>query len=173
MPVKTVLCVVVLSVFLAPSSFAESGSAVLRNTDGSSKISGAVTFRDTSEGLELEGTASGLAPGMHAFHIHEFGKCGDTGKAAGSHFNPDRSPHGLLMKDGFAHAHAGDLGNIDVSKDGKADWHTLIPGLALSTGRYNVGGRSLVIHEKEDDFGQPAGNAGGRVACGEIVIDGK
>ncbi len=173
MPSKIIFSAVVFSVFLASSSFAESGSAVLRNTDGSSKISGAVTFQDTSRGLELEGTVSGLTPGAHAFHIHEFGKCGDAGKAAGSHFNPDQSPHGLLMKDGFSHAHAGDLGNIDASKDGKADWHTLVPGLTLSTGRYNVGGRSFVIHEKEDDFGQPAGNAGGRVVCGEIVIDGK
>ena len=30
-------------------------------------------------------------------------------------------------------------------------------------------GRSLVIHELEDDFGQPTGNAGSRLACGILV----
>lgn len=159
--------------FLLSPSWAESGSAVLRSTDASSKVTGAVVFKDTAQGLELHGTASGLVSGQHAFHIHEFGKCGDSGKAAGNHYNPDLSPHGLLTKDGFSHAHAGDLGNIDASKDGNAEWQALIPGLALSGGRYNVAGRSIVIHEKEDDYGQPAGNAGSRVACGEIVIDGK
>ena len=29
--------------------------------------------------------------------------------------------------------------------------------------------RSLVIHELADDFGQPTGNAGGRLACGILV----
>ena len=29
--------------------------------------------------------------------------------------------------------------------------------------------RSLVIHALADDFGQPTGNAGGRLACGVLV----
>jgi Cu-Zn family superoxide dismutase len=26
----------------------------------------------------------------------------------------------------------------------------------------------VILHEKEDDFGQPTGNAGGRIGCGVI-----
>jgi Cu-Zn family superoxide dismutase len=33
-----------------------------------------------------------------------------------------------------------------------------------------VAGRAVVVHEQEDDFSQPVGNAGGRIACGPIVI---
>jgi Cu-Zn family superoxide dismutase len=29
-------------------------------------------------------------------------------------------------------------------------------------------GRSIIVHDKKDDGGQPTGNAGGRIGCGEI-----
>jgi Cu-Zn family superoxide dismutase len=33
----------------------------------------------------------------------------------------------------------------------------------------NVVGKSVIIHEKADDFtSQPSGNAGGRISCGVI-----
>ena len=31
-----------------------------------------------------------------------------------------------------------------------------------------VAGRAFILHEKQDDFGQPTGNAGGRIGCGKI-----
>jgi len=30
----------------------------------------------------------------------------------------------------------------------------------------------VILHEKVDDFSQPVGNAGGRIACGSIVLTG-
>ena len=33
-----------------------------------------------------------------------------------------------------------------------------------------MSGRAVIIHEKADDFSQPAGNAGGRIACGLIGL---
>lgn len=77
-------------------------------------------------------------------------------------------PHGDLLKDGFQHAHAGDLGNIEIGPDGKGTLKKVIPGLTLKEGKYGVVGRALILHEKEDNFGQPTGNAGGRIACGVI-----
>jgi len=36
------------------------------------------------------------------------------------------------------------------------------------SGGDSIIGRSIVVHEKADTFGQPTGNAGGRVAFGVI-----
>ena len=110
-------------------------------------------------------------PGRHGFHVHENNSCEDAGKAAGAHFNPEGTTHGLLAKDGLQHAHAGDLGNLEVGPDGKGHYEAVIPDLTLAPGRYSVAGRSVIFHEKEDDFGQPAGNAGGRAGCGEITVN--
>ena len=43
-----------------------------------------------------------------------------------------------------------------------------MPGLTLNDGKYAVNGLSIILHEKKDDFSQPSGNAGGRIACGII-----
>lgn len=133
-----------------------------------SSISGKVTFTEMGEGLKIDAEISGAPAGKHGFHIHENGDCSDAGNAAGGHFNPDSAPHGDLIKDGFAHAHAGDLGNIEIDTSGNGKLEKLIPGLTLKEGQYGVAGRSVILHEKEDNFGQPTGNAGGRIACGLI-----
>ena len=109
-----------------------------------------------------------VPPGVHGFHIHAIGSCADGGKAAGGHFNPDKSPHGLYPKDGAMKAMAGDMGNIVVGADGNGNFSVFMPGLTLKDGKYAVNGLSIILHEKTDDFSQPSGNAGGRIACGII-----
>ncbi len=42
---------------------------------------------------------------------------------------------------------------------------------AALMGAASVDGRSIVIHAREDDFSDPAGNSGARVACGVIESD--
>jgi Cu-Zn family superoxide dismutase len=150
--------------------FAETGKVVIRDTRDNSVSYGRLSFKDTPQGLEVKGELTGVTPGKHGIHIHQFGVCGDEGKEAGSHYNPDNVPHGFLPQDGFSGAHAGDLGNIDIAANGTGRLDVTIPGLTLASGKYSVGGRSVVIHEKEDDFGQPLGNAGGRTGCGVIKI---
>jgi len=80
-------------------------------------------------------------------------------------------PHGNVLKNPGT-AHAGDLGNFTVGADGSGKLDAVIPEMMLSGGKNSVGGRSIVFHEKADDFGQPTGNAGGRSGCGVIVITG-
>ena len=152
-------------------SYAQAKSAVaeLHGTKPDSKISGEVRFSETDKGLKVQAHVEGASAGNHGFHIHEKGDCGDFGNAAGGHFNPDGLPHGDVAKDGLAHAHAGDLGNIEIGADGKGDLEKVIPGLTVESGKYGVAGRSVILHEKEDNFGQPTGNAGSRIACAEIV----
>lgn len=144
-------------------------TADIKPTQEGSTISGKAAFIETNEGFKISVFIAGAPPGKHGFHIHEKGDCSDAGDAAGGHFNPDAVPHGDLLKDGFQHAHAGDLGNIEIGPDGRGALEKIIPGLTLEKGKYGVAGRALIVHEKEDDFDQPTGNAGGRIACAVIT----
>jgi Cu-Zn family superoxide dismutase len=137
------------------------------------KLSGTVMLEDTPSGLKIDAEITQAPPGQHAFHIHEFGLCDDQGKAAGSHYNPAGHPHGNALKDGIMKAHAGDFGSITVNDSGMGSLHVVVPGLALSSGQAPVAGRAFILHEKMDDFSQPAGNAGSRIGCGPIVLTGK
>ena len=154
----------------SPSVFAETGKAILRGTTEGSQVSGKALLQETPAGLKIAVEVSHVPPGKHGFHIHQYGSCEDEGKSAGGHYNPDGVAHGLLMTNGFSGAHAGDLGNLEVGDDGTGRAEMTLPGLSLSGGKYSVGGRGLILHEKEDDFGQPTGNAGGRIGCGTIEI---
>ena len=162
--------IVVLGLLLYSSTAcAAVGVAVLKGTIPDSKIAGLVTLTEVTGGLKVEAEVKNVTPaGKRGFHIHENGSCEDAGKAAGGHFNPDAVQHGLLEKDGHEMAHAGDLGNIEIGEDGTGKLSGFLPGASLTEGKYNVMGKAVILHEKEDDFGQPTGNAGARVGCGII-----
>lgn len=154
----------------AGDSKKEVGVARVQGTAEGSPISGTARFEDVKGGLKVTVTLTGVPGASHAMHIHEFGDCSDSGKAAGSHYNPKGGPHGHALKDPKK-AHPGDLGNVPV-QDGKVTFEAVLPKASLM-GKNPVAGRSIVLHEKEDDFSQPVGNAGGRIACGVIGISAK
>lgn len=135
-----------------------------------SEVSGLVTFTETATGVEVSAKIIGASPGKHGFHIHENGSCADEGKAAGGHFNPNKVSHGLLEKDGHQSAHAGDMGNITIDANGNGQYKGELMGASLSQGIYNIAGKSVILHQNEDDFSQPTGNAGGRIGCGVIEV---
>lgn len=153
---------------------AETAKAVMASTveDGSINVAGEVTLSDTPEGLLVQASLIGVPSGPHGFHVHEFGDCSNLGMAAGAHYNPAGTPHGNVITDGVASVHPGDLGNITAAGDGTAEYRAFIPGLTLVGGQFSVAGRAIILHSAQDDFGQPAGNAGGRIACGSIVLIG-
>ena len=67
--------------------------------------------------------------------------------------------------------HAGDLGNILANYNGVADVDIFIPsGTSLfGDDAISIFGRSIVIHQKEDDGSVPKhGNAGRIIACGVV-----
>jgi Cu-Zn family superoxide dismutase len=111
-----------------------------------------------------------LAPGEHAFHVHQVAKCEPPFATAGPHFNPAAKKHGLENPDG---SHAGDMKNITVGADGTVRVVIFNGQVTLGEGPNSVflnGGTSVVIHAKPDDMKtDPAGNAGDRIACGVIV----
>jgi Cu-Zn family superoxide dismutase len=141
--------------------------AVLHPTQGN-HVEGTVTFTKTAEGMKIVADVTGLTPGKHGFHIHEYGDCSSPdGKAAGGHFNPSNNPHG---GPDAAQRHEGDMGNLEADASGKAHLE-LTDNLMKMSGEKSIIGRGVIVHEKEDDLkSQPVGNAGGRLACGVIGI---
>ena len=157
----------------ATAAHADKAEALLTGTTSSVVVEGTVMLEDTTEGLKVHVDFLQAPPGKHAFHIHEFGSCKEEGKAAGSHYNPKDHPHGQVLKDGIQKSHPGDFGNLVIDQRGRGTLKATVPGLALTKGDYTVAGRAFVLHEKQDDFSQPVGNAGGRIGCGPIVLTGK
>jgi Cu-Zn family superoxide dismutase len=141
--------------------------AVLFPTKGND-VKGRVTFTHTSEGIHVHAEISGLSPGEHGFHIHEFGVWSPDGKAAGSHFNPTKAPH---AGPDSAKRHIGDLGNVTANANGNAVYDLDDHHLSFH-GHHSIIGRGVVVHEKADDLKtqDPPGNAGGRLAVGVIGV---
>jgi len=141
--------------------------AVLHPTEGS-QVHGTVTFSKEPDGVKVVADLEGLTPGLHGFHIHEYGDCSaPNGGSAGGHFNPDNIQHGGPMD---SVRHVGDMGNLEADAEGKAHYEWADSMLAFS-GPHSIIGRGLIVHADPDDLkSQPTGNAGARVACGVIGI---
>lgn len=125
----------------------------------------------------------GIPKGYHGIHIHEKAflvnmllenkNCCDL---LGGHFNPDGLDHGY---------HAGDL-CFNIYSKGRLKEVEMVffdDKISLFPGKYNIIGRSLVIHKNKDDEGRywlypfnkskreeskKTGNAGERIACSAI-----
>lgn len=145
-----------------------SAHAVLYNSVGVRV--GTASLDQTKEGVAIKLRIDHLPPGVHAIHIHAFGRCEMPDfKSAGPHFNPTSRIHGFDNPGG---PHAGDLSNFVVDDKGEAKvtlldrYVTLGPG---PTSLFHPNGTSLVIHAHADDYvSDPTGNAGARIACGVI-----
>lgn len=142
--------------------------AVLHATSGQ-KAHGVVRFTQSGDTVHIVAELSGLNPGQqHAMHIHEFGDCSaPDATSAGGHYNPEGHPHALPAEDV---RHAGDLGNVQADAQGKARYEIQVKNITVAGTKNPVIGRSVIVHAKPDDGGQPVGNAGGRIACGVIGI---
>jgi Cu-Zn family superoxide dismutase len=136
---------------------------------GDNKVSGTVTFTEDADGVRVHAELSGLSPGQHGFHVHEFGDCSAADlSSAGGHFNPNHKPH---AGPDASERHEGDMGNIEADASGKATLDYLDHSLSLGYDDDSVIGRSVVVHAKPDDMkSQPAGDSGARIGCGVIGV---
>jgi Cu-Zn family superoxide dismutase len=141
---------------------------VLHPTAGN-KVSGTVRFTEVADGVQIQAEITGLSPGKHGFHVHEFGDCSAADLAsAGAHFNPTNKPH---AGPDTAERHVGDMGNVEADASGTAKLDYVDHEISLTKDQRSVIGRSVVVHAKADDLkSQPAGDSGARIACGVIGI---
>ena len=109
----------------------------------------------------------GLSPGKHGIHCHEKGDLSEGCESTCSHYNPLKTTHGGRFG---KNRHRGDFGNIFVNNFGVCEEQ-----FDVEVNISEIVGRSIVIHEDEDDLGLggdkeslKTGNAGKRIACGII-----
>lgn len=136
-------------------------------------MKGVLHFDQQGDVVNVKGEVTGLTPGDHGFHVHEFGDYTNGCMSAGPHFNPTAVEHGGPTDQV---RHVGDLGNIVANEAGVATVDIKDSLLSLS-GANGIIGRTIVVHADPDDFGKGGhelskvtGNAGARVACGIIGI---
>lgn len=155
------------------------GIALFGDCKLSGKIKGVVKFHQCSPGAKtkISINLSGFAPNaVQACHIHEYGNFIDGCNSASAHYNPHNVDHGSpFYKGGVRHVgdllcnlFADELGNVNVTFED--DLVSLYPP-------FSIYGRSVMIHEGEDDYGLggdeeslKTGNAGKRVACAIIGV---
>jgi len=129
---------------------------------------GVVTFEKVKDGIMVSGKITGLTPGEHGFHVHQYGDLtADDGTSTGGHFNPMTQPHAGPED---AHRHIGDLGNVTANEDGVAEFSFIDKKLEMN-GTASIIGRGLIVHADRDDLtSQPTGAAGARVGMAVIGI---
>ena len=174
---KALIAVAVIAVPVLAASAAEEKMAAPAKTARAvavlhaapaGKVEGTVWFEPAAGGVKVKARVTGLTPGTHGFHVHEFGDCSTADfTSAGGHFNPMAQPHGAPQA---AARHVGDLGNIEAGADGVATLDWTDTQLAFD-GHHGIVGRAVIVHAKADDLKtQPTGDAGGRLACGVIGV---
>ena len=140
--------------------------AVVAGSPEFPNISGRVRFYQTNAGVLVYAEIMGLpsesgkcADRVFGFHIHEGERCGGRARDwfadTRSHYNPGSCGHPF---------HAGDLPPL-FGNNGFAFCVVLTNRFAVK----DIIGRTVVIHDKPDDFTtQPSGGSGVKSACGEI-----
>lgn len=132
------------------------------------KSTGTATFYKRGTDLKVIVSVKGATPGEHGLHIHEKGECTPPDfKSAGGHFNPRTQQHGAPNE---KVSHLGDLGNITIKVDGTGTLEQDMTSRVYGKQNWNeFVGKAVVLHANKDDLkSQPAGDAGGRIACGVI-----
>ncbi|RNA02714.1 superoxide dismutase Sod1 [Brachionus plicatilis] len=158
--------------------------AIVKGVHDKGQITGTVLFEQDSItspiriSVKISGIPAELGP-KHGFHVHQktitttsdvtAEICGSTG----GHFNPLNKTHGDISAET---RHVGDYGNVISDENGNI-FTNFTDKISSLYGANGIIGRTLVLHQLEDDLGLKnnsgslaTGNAGGRIACGIIGI---
>jgi len=128
-------------------------------------IEGEVVVSNYRDGVKIKAHFTKLPPGKHGFHIHKAGDLrGEGCMGLCEHYDIGNNSHGgYEQKD----RHIGDLGNIEL-KNGFFQKEYYIKGISVK----DLWGRSIIVHEDEDDLGQGdfedskiTGHSGKRIGC--------
>jgi Cu-Zn family superoxide dismutase len=167
---KLVLLSLLVLVAAACASMGSKPAAVatLAPTGGQT-AAGTVRLTQMADGsVDVQVDLTGVPAGVHGFHIHEKGDCGDNGNAAGGHFNPAATAHGA--PDAPPH-HAGDFGNVTANDAGEVHTRFTTRSVTVEAGANSAIGHAIILHANPDDLmTQPTGNAGARIACGVVTL---
>ena len=146
----------------APVAGGQRATAMLQTATGTDV--GRATATDVTGGLRFTLDAKAMPPGTHGAHIHMVGRCDAPDfTTAGGHWNPTGMKHGSMNPQG---PHEGDLPNLIIGTDGRGTIGITIPGATMA-GLMDADGSAFVVHAGPDDLmTDPAGNSGGRIACG-------
>ncbi|MDR2153271.1 MAG: superoxide dismutase family protein [Helicobacteraceae bacterium] len=142
---------------------------------GAGEKIGSVIISETAYGLVFTPSLSGVANGIHGFHVHANGSCeptkADDGKitpagAAGGHLDPKNTNAHKGPYD--ASGHLGDLPALYADAQGKVSYPVLSPKIKKIS---EIKGKALMLHVGGDnhaDAPSPLGGGGARLACGVI-----
>ena len=130
-----------------------------------------MTFEQDGSTVRLKASLENLPKGLHGFQIRTGTDCTAERKKATPHFNPTSAKHGPPES---GERHAGDLGNIEVGKDGGVTFAMSTDSFNLTDGSADsVVGKIIVVTARKDDgASQPSGNPGKVIACGKIAPGG-
>lgn len=136
-----------------------------------SNVTGTITFSEDGDQVLMNAVFTGLTPGSHAIHLHEFSDCSSPdGKSTGGHWNPTFEDHGAWGNEtGF---HRGDIGNFEANENGEAtiSFETNLWCINCDDETKNIVGKAVIVHQGQDDFvSQPSGAAGSRVSCAGLI----
>jgi superoxide dismutase, Cu-Zn family len=165
----TLLCAAVVAAACSTSSNVPRTATADLDPRSDSTVTGHAEFTETKSGIAIRVVVANAKPGKHGVHIHQVGDCSAIdASSAGDHWNPSETLHGGPHT---SIHHAGDLGNIEVGTDGRGTLELTMPTLWVRAGERSIVGHALVVHADPDDLStQPAGNSGGRIACGVITL---
>jgi len=135
------------------------------------KVQGHVVATPCRGGVDLVATFHRLPPGLHGFHIHKGGDMRQKDcMGLCEHYHKGRPQrHGAGPGSKRGHRHTGDLGNL---RGGRRKQKTIkrycLPGVSVR----DLWGRSVIVHEDEDDLGRGShedsgttGHSGARMAA--------
>ena len=144
------------------------GQAALDLSDGTPV--GSARVLQSGDEISLSLTLTGVEEGAHGLHLHAIGSCeAPDFTSAGAHLNPADRQHGFENPKG---AHLGDLPNAVVGGSGAGTVSALLPGAPqeVLSEIFDADGTAILVYaEADDNRSDPAGNSGGRIACGVLV----